>query len=43
MDFKQSVIGLIAIQTYDKNINIDKKPRAQMKPSDHTPLELEIN
>ena len=26
-----------------KNINIDKKPRAQMKPSDHTPLELEIN
>ena len=28
---------------YIKNINIDKKPRAQMKPSDHTPLELEIN
>ena len=28
---------------YIKNINIDKKPRSQMKPSDHTPLELEIN
>ena len=26
-----------------KNINIDKKPRSQLKPSDHTPVELEIN
>ena len=26
-----------------KNINIDKKPRAKLKPSDHTPIELEIN
>ena len=26
-----------------KNINIDKKPRSKSKPSDHTPIELEIN
>ena len=26
-----------------KNINIDKKPRSKPKPSDHTPIELEIN
>lgn len=26
-----------------QNINIDKKPRAKLKPSDHTPIELEIN
>ena len=26
-----------------KNINIDKKPRSKIKPSDHTPIELEIN
>jgi len=26
-----------------KSINIDKKPRSQLKPSDHTPIELEIN
>ena len=26
-----------------KNINIDKKPRSKLKPSDHTPVELEIN
>tara|TARA_Y100000590_G_scaffold368617_1_gene429380 strand:- start:5534 stop:6310 length:777 start_codon:yes stop_codon:yes gene_type:complete len=26
-----------------KTINIDKKPRAAIKPSDHTPIELEIN
>lgn len=26
-----------------KNIAIDKKPRAKFKPSDHTPIELEIN
>ena len=26
-----------------KNINIDKKPRSRLKPSDHTPIELEIN
>ena len=26
-----------------KNININKKPRSKIKPSDHTPLELEIN
>ena len=25
------------------NINIDKKPRSKLKPSDHTPIELEIN
>jgi len=25
-----------------KNINIDKKPRSKMRPSDHTPIELEI-
>ena len=25
------------------NINIDKKPRSKIKPSDHTPIELEIN
>jgi len=26
-----------------KNINIDKKPRSKVKPSDHTPIELTIN
>jgi exodeoxyribonuclease-3 len=26
-----------------KNINIDKNPRSNLKPSDHTPIELEIN
>ena len=26
-----------------KNIIIDKKPRSRLKPSDHTPIELEIN
>ena len=26
-----------------KNINIDKKPRSKVKPSDHTPIELEIS
>ena len=26
-----------------KNIMIDKKPRSKTKPSDHTPIELEIN
>ena len=26
-----------------KKISIDKKPRSKIKPSDHTPLELEIN
>ena len=26
-----------------KNININKKPRSKLKPSDHTPIELEIN
>ena len=25
-----------------KSIKINKKPRAQTKPSDHTPIELEI-
>ena len=25
-----------------KGININKKPRAKVKPSDHTPIELEI-
>ena len=26
-----------------KNININKKPRSKIKPSDHTPIELEIS
>ena len=26
-----------------KNIKIDKKPRSKLKPSDHTPIELELN
>ena len=26
-----------------KSINIDKKPRAKVKPSDHVPIELELN
>jgi len=26
-----------------KNMNINKKPRSNIKPSDHTPIELEIN
>ena len=26
-----------------KDININKKPRGQAKPSDHTPIELTIN
>ena len=26
-----------------KNVNIDKKPRSKTKPSDHTPIEIEIN
>jgi exodeoxyribonuclease-3 len=26
-----------------KNINIDKKPRSKLKPSDHVPVELELN
>ena len=26
-----------------KNININKKPRSNLKPSDHTPIELEIS
>jgi len=26
-----------------KNTNIDKRPRSKLKPSDHTPIELEIN
>mgnify|MGYP001280204613 CR=1 FL=1 len=26
-----------------RNININKEPRSQIKPSDHTPIELEIN
>jgi len=26
-----------------RSININKKPRAKSKPSDHTPIELEIN
>ena len=25
-----------------KSINIDKKPRSKIKPSDHTPIELEV-
>ena len=26
-----------------KNLNIDKKPRSKIKPSDHTPIEIELN
>ena len=26
-----------------KNVSIDKKPRSKIKPSDHTPIELELN
>ena len=26
-----------------KNIEINKKPRSKIKPSDHTPIELKIN
>ena len=26
-----------------KSININKKPRSKIKPSDHTPIELQIN
>ena len=26
-----------------KKISINKKPRSNLKPSDHTPIELEIN
>ena len=26
-----------------KNIKIDKKPRSKFKPSDHTPIEIEVN
>ena len=26
-----------------KNVNIDKEPRSKIKPSDHTPIELELN
>ena len=26
-----------------KTIIIDKKPRSKLKPSDHTPIQLEIN
>tara|TARA_B100000029_G_scaffold191766_1_gene189757 strand:- start:1422 stop:2198 length:777 start_codon:yes stop_codon:yes gene_type:complete len=26
-----------------KGINIDKKPRSKIKPSDHTPIEIELN
>ena len=25
-----------------KSININKKPRSKIKPSDHTPIELEV-
>ena len=26
-----------------KNVNINKKPRSKVKPSDHTPIEIELN
>ena len=26
-----------------KNININKTPRSKLKPSDHTPIEIEFN
>ena len=26
-----------------KDISIDKKPRSKIKPSDHTPVEIEIS
>ena len=28
---------------YFENVKIDKKPRSKIKPSDHTPIELEIS
>ena len=31
------------ILKYVKRININKNPRSKFKPSDHTPIELEIN
>ena len=31
------------LQNQIKDININKKPRSKLKPSDHTPVELEIN
>ncbi len=36
---------LVSANLLDKvqNININKKPRSKLKPSDHTPIELEIN
>ena len=29
--------------SYVEKISINKKPRSNLKPSDHTPIELEIN
>ena len=26
-----------------KDVNINKKPRSKLKPSDHTPVEININ
>jgi len=36
---------LVSINLVNKiqNITINKKPRSKLKPSDHTPIELEIN
>ena len=36
---------LVSNQLLDniKNVSINKKPRSKVKPSDHTPIELEIN
>ena len=31
------------LNTSIKNVNIDTKPRSKNKPSDHTPIEIEIN
>ena len=31
------------LQNQIQNISINKKPRSKLKPSDHTPIELEIN
>ena len=38
---KLKVCGMKYIENI-KSININKKPRSKEKPSDHTPIELEI-
>ena len=41
--FKQAILSTAKVISDDYKINIDKKPRSQIKPSDHTPIELELN